>query len=198
MNYLAHAYLSFNDKDVLLGNMISDFVKGKQQFDFDPSVRQGIQLHRAIDTFTDEHPATKAAKEYFRKDYRLYSGAFVDVLYDHFLANDEQEFPHESDLMKFSHRSYAMLETQQHIMPLVFQQMFPYMQRQNWFYNYRNAEGIRSSFGGLKRRAAYIESTERAFEIFMEHYDRFEELYEYFFKDVKLFAIHHLATMHKH
>ena len=25
MNYLAHAYLSFNRKDILVGNMISDF-----------------------------------------------------------------------------------------------------------------------------------------------------------------------------
>ena len=30
MNYLAHAYLSFGDPDVLTGNMISDFVKGKK------------------------------------------------------------------------------------------------------------------------------------------------------------------------
>ncbi len=34
MNYLAHAYLSFNDPDVLAGNMISDFVKGKKKFDY--------------------------------------------------------------------------------------------------------------------------------------------------------------------
>jgi acyl carrier protein phosphodiesterase len=27
-----------------------------------------------IDTFTDEHPATKEAKEFFRPHYRLYSG----------------------------------------------------------------------------------------------------------------------------
>ena len=34
MNFLAHAFLSFNDPDILTGNMISDFVKGKQKFDF--------------------------------------------------------------------------------------------------------------------------------------------------------------------
>lgn len=30
MNYLAHAFLSFNHQPILTGNMISDFVKGKQ------------------------------------------------------------------------------------------------------------------------------------------------------------------------
>ncbi len=34
MNYLAHAYLSFNDPEILVGNMISDFVKGKKKFDY--------------------------------------------------------------------------------------------------------------------------------------------------------------------
>lgn len=30
MNYLAHAYLSFDEPEILVGNMISDFVKGKK------------------------------------------------------------------------------------------------------------------------------------------------------------------------
>ena len=72
--------------------MISDFVKGKKKFDFSPLIQKGIALHRAIDDFTDFHPATYNAKSYFRKEYRLYSGAFVDIVYDHFLANDKKEF----------------------------------------------------------------------------------------------------------
>ena len=62
MNYLAHAYLSFNEPEILVGNMISDFVKGKKKFDYSPGVQKGIALHRAIDNFTDYHTATKAAK----------------------------------------------------------------------------------------------------------------------------------------
>lgn len=34
MNYLAHAVLSFDDPDILTGNIISDFVKGKKNFYF--------------------------------------------------------------------------------------------------------------------------------------------------------------------
>ena len=30
MNYLAHAYLSFGYSELLVGNLISDFVKGKK------------------------------------------------------------------------------------------------------------------------------------------------------------------------
>ena len=66
MNYLAHAYLSFGHKEVLTGNMISDFVKGKARFQYPEGIQKGIMLHRAIDDFTDTHPATAIAKEIFR------------------------------------------------------------------------------------------------------------------------------------
>ncbi len=80
MNYLAHAYLSFNEPEILVGNMISDFVKGKKQFDFAETIHKGIVLHRSIDAFTDEHEITKQAKEIFKPAVGLYAGAFVDVV----------------------------------------------------------------------------------------------------------------------
>src|SRR5690349_12966432 len=126
MNYLAHAYLSFKDPEVLVGNMISDFVKGKKKFDYPVGIQGGIMLHRAIDTYTDEHAATKEAKEFFRPHYRLYSGAFIDVVYDHFLALDATEFT-ESSLFAFSQQTYQVLEEYKQWLPEPFAGMFPYM-----------------------------------------------------------------------
>ena len=59
MNFLAHAYLSFNHPQILVGNMISDFVKGKSRLGLSGNINQGITLHREIDAFTETHPATK-------------------------------------------------------------------------------------------------------------------------------------------
>src|SRR6476661_6072161 len=125
MNYLAHAYLSFNDPQILVGNMISDYVKGKAQFSFSGKVQKGITLHREIDRYTDSHPSTKKAKEIFRPAYRLYSGAIMDVLYDHFLANDDSEFTPVS-LKEFSTRTYQQLELQAAELPINFLQVFTY------------------------------------------------------------------------
>src|SRR5215510_13633761 len=125
MNYLAHAYLSFNKPGILAGNMISDFVKGKKKFDYPLPVQNGIALHRAIDEFTDTHAATKEAKIFFRADYRLYSGSIVDVLYDHFLANDENEFTEQS-LLNFTMDTYHLLDEFVHLFPEKFSRMYPY------------------------------------------------------------------------
>jgi len=64
MNYLAHAYLSFNVPSILVGNMISDFVKGSSKLGYPVSIQKGIMLHRDIDAFTDTHPATAKAKDF--------------------------------------------------------------------------------------------------------------------------------------
>ena len=101
MNYLAHACLSFNHPEILTGNMISDFVKGKKKFDYSAQIQKGIALHRAIDEFTDAHEETRNAKLFFKPGYGLYAGAFVDIVYDHFLANDENEFAND-ELASFS------------------------------------------------------------------------------------------------
>jgi acyl carrier protein phosphodiesterase len=93
MNYLAHAYLSFEITDIAVGNMISDFVKGKQKLDYPIAIQQGIMLHRFIDSFTDSHAVTRQAKSFFKEAYGLYAGPLVDVVYDHFLANDPLRFP---------------------------------------------------------------------------------------------------------
>ena len=187
MNFLAHAYLSFNDEEIMVGNLISDFVKGKRKFDYEDGIQKGISLHRSIDTFTDTHEATKIAKEIFRPCYRLYSGAFVDVVYDHFLATDVSEFNEES-LKEFSENVYKTLGRHIDELPDRFARMFPYMKSQNWLFNYRTRRGTESSFGGVVKRARYLEESETAASLFEEHYDALKQCYVAFFPDVKSFA----------
>jgi acyl carrier protein phosphodiesterase len=186
MNYLAHAYLSFNDPEILVGNMISDFVKGKKKFDYPVPIQSGIMLHRAIDDYTDNHPATKEAKAFFRSDYRLYSGAFIDVVYDHFLATDTNVFT-ESSLFDFSQQVYACLEKNKQWLPERFAGMFPHMRSQNWLFNYRSMAGTEKSFGGLVHRAAYLTESETACRLFEEHYQPLQECYRHFWKDASPF-----------
>jgi acyl carrier protein phosphodiesterase len=195
MNYLAHAYLSFNNPEILAGNMISDYVKGKKQFDYPPIVQKGIKLHRAIDNFTDTHAATQELKSFFRPQYRLYSGAFADVVYDHFLANDVQQFNTEADLKTFASNTYNLLENFTDIFPLPFQKMFPYMKEYDWLYNYRYAWGIEKSFGGLVRRSAYLTESAIAFEIFNQHYASMQICYNYFFADLTKFSLNYLDEL---
>lgn len=197
MNYLAHAYLSFGKPEILVGNMISDFVKGKQKFAYSKGIQQGIALHRMIDTFTDVHEATRGAKQYFKPAVGLYSGAFTDVVYDHFLALDETQHSPQP-LQTLASSTYNMLDEFVDVMPERFARMFPYMKAQNWLCNYRTIDGIRNSFGGLVRRATYLNDSTAAFDAFLKHYDELKEHYEVFFPEVKQYAEEQLKLLLQH
>lgn len=187
MNYLAHAYLSYNEPLILVGNMISDFVKGRQKLGYTAVVQKGIELHRAIDDFTDCHPATARAKEIFRPHYRLYSAPLVDVLYDHFLATDETIFSDVS-LLQFSQAVYQTLEEEAVHLPPHFLHVLTYMKMENWLYRYRTPEGIQQSLRGLIRRASFINDSATAFVLFQSNYAELKACYDLFFPDVKQMA----------
>lgn len=187
MNLLAHAYLSFEQPELLVGNMISDYVKGKKQYDYPLGIQQGIRLHRAIDSFTDSHPATARGKAVFRPVVGLYAGAFMDVVYDHFLALDNSQLD-ETGWQQFTARVYASLNNQEGFLPEKFARMLPYMQTQDWLYNYRFTWGIEKSFGGLVRRAAYLTESTPAFELFLANLPLLADCYNEFFPAVKKMA----------
>jgi acyl carrier protein phosphodiesterase len=184
MNYLAHAYLAFYNPQLTVGNMIADFVKGNQWLQYEEGIRQGIQMHRAIDTFTDQHPATLAAREYFQPSCGRYSAVFIDIVYDHFLATDKTIFT-ETSLADFVQQVYKIIQSNHSILPLAFQQMFEYMHTQNWLYNYRKKEGMYKSFNGIVRRAKFLKVTADApFAVLEDHYEELAAYYRIFFPEI--------------
>lgn len=198
MNYLAHAYLSFEIPEITVGNLISDFVKGKQKENYPVKIRQGIQLHRAIDGFTDTHGATRRAKSCFRQDYGLYAGPITDVVYDYFLANDKLIFPSAeagSSLKAFAQRTYEQVGAFETLLPERFAFLFQYMRREDWLSNYRHKELIFKSFDGLARRAKYMPPAEAAKRLFDTHYEVLEGCYMEFFPELKDFALRTLVQI---
>ena len=86
MNYLAHSFLAFSDEQIV-GQFLEDVIPNRDRYSYPIEIQEGITLHREVDTFTDAHPSISEAKKIFSPLVRLYSGAFVDVSMDYFLAN---------------------------------------------------------------------------------------------------------------
>lgn len=195
MNYLAHAYLSFGREGILTGNMIADHVKGQRALDaFPDEIHQGIDLHRKIDAYTDEHPATQRAKVWFREDYHLYAGPIMDTLYDHFLANDPRYFPSDQSLKDFTQQTYQSIQKNHEHLPLTFASYFPHMQEHDWLYNYRNLMGMQRALNGLSRRAKYMGTAEKAYELFITNYYALNQCYFELMDDLVLFVKRELTT----
>jgi acyl carrier protein phosphodiesterase len=181
MNYLAHIYLSKEDKELRIGNFIADSVRGKDFSMFPDRVAQGIILHRHIDTFTDQHPVVRQSKDLIRAEYGHWSGVIVDIYYDHFLAANWSDF-HPTPLAKYVDDFYNDLHNEYLILPEKVQRFLPYMVEQNWLHSYATVEGISRIFHQMNHRTKgkskmnfapidlikYYNELERHFRIFME------------------------------
>ena len=189
MNYLGHAYLSFGDADLLVGNIAGDHVKGLLALEKYPArVKQGFLLHRKIDEFADNHPANRRAKLLFRTDFGLYAGAIVDTIYDHFLANDPKIFESEKALLAFTQSVYAQIDSRFDLLPPTFARYYPFMKEHNWLYHYRSVKGAERSLQGLARRATNMPPIEPAYITFISGYYNLNQCYFDFMDDMVKYA----------
>lgn len=187
MNYLAHAYLSFGQEEVLVGNFIGDFVKGKMMTTYPEEVQNGIRLHRAIDRYTDTHPLVRAGQSYLRPKFRLYSTVITDIYFDYFLAKNWERYS-DIPLEEFIQITFTTLKHNRQLFPDRFANMFQWMSEDNWLLKYREIEGIRQTLTGMARRTRFESKMELAHLSLIEKEQEFQVIFFAFFKDLETFA----------
>ncbi|MEG3858940.1 hypothetical protein QT974_07445 [Microcoleus sp. herbarium12] len=101
INYLVHLFLSDGTPESLIGNLLGDFVKGSAVNLYDREIRNGIDLHRKVDRYTDSHAIVRSSKSLVCSQRRRFAGVLVDVFYDRFLAKNWLEYS-ETPLSDFS------------------------------------------------------------------------------------------------
>ncbi len=179
MNYLAHSILSFTDGQ-LVGNMIADFIKNNERGNFPLEIQEGIKLHRFIDSFTDSHPAVSEAKKIFSPLVRLYSGAFVDVAFDYFVAHHYSE----KDLRHHSQKTYKILWENDKWLPENYKKMLVRMEQDDWLSNYRKDQGIQFSMQNVLNKAQYLEKNLAVFDVFLNNKPILESYFNLFFPEI--------------
>ncbi|MCH4553354.1 acyl carrier protein phosphodiesterase [Aestuariibaculum lutulentum] len=187
MNYLAHIYLSGENELVTIGNFIADGIKGKAYKNYDTDIQIGILLHRNIDTFTDAHQVVRQSTKRLHEKYGHYSGIIVDILYDHFLAKNWQQY-HHSSLKVYAENFYDTLKNHYDLLPLRIQNMMPYMMTDNWLLSYASIDGISRVLDGMNRRTKHRSSMNEAVNELEEFYDEFENEFLEFFDELMLFS----------
>lgn len=150
MNFLFHMLLSGDDDQLLIGNFMGDFVKGSLQDRFSPRIRLGVQLHRRIDSFAEQHPLFRQSRYSLSPQYGLYRGIMVDLFYDFFLVNSWSAWTDEP-FGAFLARTRRVVEGNQQVLPpelqpllaVIFDQLLP---------SYGSQEGIGRAFARMSRR----------------------------------------------
>lgn len=169
MNFLAHAHLSGENKDILFGNFIADAVKGNNLKKYGTDVQTGIRLHRKIDTYTDSHPIFKRTLSKIRNAFGKYAGVATDIYYDHFLAKNWHSY-HDDQLEQFAEKVYSILKENYTILPDRTKRLLPFLVMQNWLVGYADLTALQLVFYGMDRRTGFKSGMRDAVEILKKYY----------------------------
>lgn len=183
MNFLAHIYLSGKDEELVVGNFIGDYIKGKKYTNYPESIQKGIILHRHIDTFTDNHPNFREAKKLFREEFGLYSGIIIDIFYDHFLALNWNLYS-DISLRSFTKRTHAILLSNFFHLPKRVQSFLPFLIQDRRLESYSSTVGIQKSLEIMSRYTSLPNKSVKAVEIMKTNFHFFEENFIHFMNEL--------------
>jgi len=180
MNYLAHMFCSNDTPDSMLGNFLADFVKGDVEGRFPREVAEGIRNHRRVDFFTDSHEVFAASRRLVSGSRRRYAGIIIDVLYDHFLATNWNQYS-STTLEDFVGRVYENLGRHRvavpHPVPLVIEKMV----REDWLQSYQSVDSIDQTFRRISRRLRHENPLDSAIEELEQNHDCLQDHFHSFF-----------------
>ena len=183
VNFLAHTYLSGCNEEIIVGNFMGDYVKGKNYLLFPEQVKKGILIHRDIDSFTDTHQITRISKQRLASRYHKYAGIITDIFYDHFLAslwNDYSTLP----LNDFVNRTYDLLKRNYQVLPAAIKRWFPTFLENNWMMAYTSVEGIELVLERMSANTSLPNHSAFAVEVLRDQYSLFQDDFLRFFPEI--------------
>ncbi|MBC3766526.1 ACP phosphodiesterase [Neptunicella marina] len=141
MNYLAHLFLAQPTSDSHFGNLLGDFSRGIDVSKYSDSVVAGLQNHRLVDKFTDNHKDIRLAKQLFSPEYRRVAGIALDILFDHFLIKHWSEYAQVS-CDSYCQQAYTLLAVELNKMPARMQRVVTSMVEHQWLQSYQQINGV--------------------------------------------------------
>lgn len=187
MNYLAHIALSGENTDIMIGNFIGDFIKGSDYNKYPADLRKGMLLHRAIDSFTDNHPLTIQSKRRFYKEFPKVGGIITDILYDYFLCQHWEKF-YTIPLDEFISKTYKRLDENQSTFPKEMEFLYKHLIENDWFKRYKTQEGTALSLYEISKKLKYDKDLSTAFNTVNNNINAFYQEFDVFYQELSIFC----------
>lgn len=183
MNFLAHQFLSFHQKDLQIGNLYGEIVRVKDYLKFPEGIKKGILLHRSIDSFTDTNEIVKESTVLFHPKYGKYAPVIVDVLYDYFLIKNWQLYTNQP-FESFVGDCYSLFKTEFDGFDPKLKFIVKHLLEYDWFHNYSNYDGIRETLKGISHRSKFENNIDEAVVEMRLYENELNEHFKLFFPKI--------------
>jgi len=184
MNHLAHLYLSSDNEEEMVGQFIADAVKGNDFNTYSEHIRNGILLHRWVDSFTYTHDLVKELRAAYRPKLGLYSGVLIDMVFDHYLAKDFQ-IHSGRELAEFQQFTFSVLEKYEDRFPEKMKSFFFHMKDKEFMMKYAHPIGMAVVVRQMGMRIPRGEVLVEAGDFFLEHVEVASKYFPDFFMELK-------------
>ena len=169
-----------------MGDFVSESLQSLR-VKYPDGVVEGVEMHRAIDRFTDAHSCFQEAKALLEQKRQRYAGIIVDILLDHFLALHWSDY-YAGTLRHFSQKCLLTLESHAEWMTPQLRDALPQMREQDWLCRYATLEGMRVTLENVSRRGTYTAPVQHGYRDLVERYREFEEIFRLFYPQLQAFA----------
>ena len=187
MNHLAHFQVAHPDAALMVGGFLGDFVKGRLTGDRAAELERGIRLHRAVDAYCDSHPVVKRSVARFEPPFRRYAPIMVDIIYDHFLAQQWHDF-NQQDIASFCDDVFDALRSHEAALPVQARKVAQRMTASRSMEYYHRDSFVAGSLESIARRLSRDNPLARAFGEFDRRRDELNDDFLDFFPALASFC----------
>jgi len=193
MNYLAHILLSGSNRKMQIGNFIGDAVKGSSYKDFPQDMCKGILLHRAIDDYTDKHPAVREAVHVLKPEFGRYSGVLLDIYFDYLLASHFESFA-GVPLKKYTRQFYISLIINYRYLPVRFKRFIWHFIMTDRLGKYATPNGIREALDIMVEYRHIDISVDKAIWYMEKHTEELFAVFQPFFIELQEYCVEYIRN----
>lgn len=183
MNYLAHAFLSPDDPLIMMGNLWGDLIKPRDYILIPEAMIQGIEMHKKIDAYTDQHAAVDEMIRILRPFQGKYTPVVADVLMDYMLSKNWGRY-HSSTIEEFCDSSYHIVRRNLSFLPERIHPRIHRMLGDRWLESCKNRNRMERTLKMLSMRASFDNQIPDAMMPYDLHEERMDQLFADFFEDL--------------
>ncbi len=193
MNWLAHTLLSTKKIDYQLGNILADPLRGRAWTGASEALINGMNMHKAIDQFTDNHPILSSSKTKLGADGHL-KGVVLDLLFDHLLSQSWEQYAAlslDAYLKNFNNKALKVAVD----FPERPQKIVSRMAQTDLLGQYKTFNDLIAALGRIDRRlsarARAKETASQYITVLTEQYEPLKSDFNVFFPELIHFFKHH-------
>ena len=194
MNFLAHFHLAWPDEDLVAGGLEGDYHKGPLPGGLPSPLLAGVQLHRAIDAFTDRHPALTALRRRFPAGARRYAGILLDLSFDYYLSRHWDDFSSTAQ-GEFSRAVYGVLARRSPELSEPARRMAGRLEEYDLLMQYRHWDTVTAAASRIGARLSRPNPLHRAADLLQPLHGELEHTFLVYYPELQRFCMEKFAKL---